>query len=102
MYSITGGITAYLKTFDITKTLENNIKDNILTKGAFLSLEPELLVSEEFRETRNYLTILKAIGLGGTKYSDLLNLTGLENNILPSYLSTLINLRLIKKEVSVT
>ena len=102
LYSITGGIPAYLKTFDITKTLENNIKDNILTKGAFLSLEPELLVSEEFRETRNYLTILKAIGLGGTKYSDLLNLTGLENNILPSYLSTLINLRLIKKEVSVT
>lgn len=102
LYAIGGGIPAYLKTFDITQTIESNIKNNILTKGAFLYLEPELLVSEEFRETRNYLTILKAIGLGGTKYSDLLNLTGLENNILPSYLSTLINLHLIKKEVSVT
>lgn len=102
LYTITGGIPAYLKTLNITKTVENNIKDNILTKGAFLSVEPELLISEEFRETRNYLTILKAIGLGGTKYSDLLNLTGMKNNILPSYLATLINLRFIKREVPVT
>lgn len=102
LYAITGGIPAYLKIFDPAKSIKNNIADNILTKGAFLSLESELLLAEEFRETRNYLTILKAIGLGGTKYSDLLNFTGLENNILPSYLSTLVNLRLIKKEVSVT
>jgi hypothetical protein len=48
------------------------------------------------------LTILKAIGLGQTRYSELLNATGLANNELPIYLKTLIEVRLVKKEIPIT
>lgn len=102
LYAILGGMPAYLREFSDTKTLLENIKDKILTRAQFLYEEPELLLSEDFDEPRNYLTILKAIGIGQTKYAQLLNISGLENSQLPIYLKTLLDLRLIKKEVPVT
>lgn len=102
LYALAGGIPAYLKEFDVQKTILENIEEKVLTKGSFLYLEPELLLSDEFKEPRKYLTILKAVGLGRTKYSELLNSTGFANNILSSYLSTLIDLKIVKREVPVT
>ena len=81
---------AYLREFDDTKTILENIKEKILARAAFLNLEPEFLLSEDFNEPRTYLTILKAIGIGQTRYAELLNTTGLGNNELPIYLKTLI------------
>ena len=102
LYAIAGGIPAYLKELEVKKSVFENIEEKILTKGAFLHLEPELLLADEFKEPRNYLTVLKAVGLGKTKYSELLNSTGFPNNILSSYLRTLLDLRLVKREVPVT
>lgn len=101
-YAVTGGIPAYLREFDAQKSLLENIEEKILAKGAFLSIEPELLLADEFKEPRKYLTVLKAVGLGGTKYSELLNTTGFPNNILSRYLATLVDLRLVKREVPIT
>jgi hypothetical protein len=101
-YAVLGGMPAYLREFDDSKTVLENIRDKILTRAAFLNLEPELLLSDDFNEPRTYLTILKAIGLGQTRYSELLNTTGLANNELPIYLKTLIELRLVKKEIPIT
>lgn len=101
-YALAGGIPAYLKEFDAQKSILKNIEEKVLTKGSFLYLEPELLLADEFKEPRKYLTILKAVGLGRTKYSELLNSTGFENNILSSYLRTLIDLKIVKREVPIT
>lgn len=102
LYAITGGIPAYGKVFNGKKNLEENIRQFILPEGSFLSVEPELLLSEEFTDPRSYLSILKAIGLGRTKFSEIVSATGLPNTALPGYLQTLIALRLVKKEVPVT
>ncbi len=102
LYAITGGIPAYAKVFDGNKTLEENIRQYILPEGSFLSVEPELLLSEEFTDPRSYLSILKAIGLGRTKFSEIVTATGLPTTAVPGYLQTLISLRLIKKEIPVT
>lgn len=102
IYSLVGGMPAYLREFDDRKTMLENIKEKILTRATFLNLEPEFLLSEDFNEPRNYLTILKAIGIGQTRYAELLNATGLANNELPIYLKTLLDLRLVRKEIPVT
>jgi AAA+ ATPase superfamily predicted ATPase len=102
LYALSGGIPAYAKVFDGNKTFEENIRKYVLPEGSFLSVEPELLLSEEFNEPRSYLTILKAIGLGRTKFSEIVTATGLSITAMPGYLQTLTNLRLIKKEVSMT
>jgi uncharacterized protein len=102
LYSLVGGIPAYLKQLNAAIPLEENIVSNFLNKGAFLNLEPEYLLADEFPEPNNYLTILKGIGMGRTRSSELLNLTGIEVTKLPYYLKTLIDLRLVKREVPIT
>ena len=79
-----------------------NIRQYVLPEGSFLSVAPELLLSEEFTDARSYLSILKAIGLGRTKFSEIVSATGLPVTAMPGYLQTLINLRLVKKEIPVT
>jgi hypothetical protein len=102
LYALVGGVPAYLQQLNANLSLKQNIKQNFFTKGAFLHLEPELLLADEFQQPQKYLSILKAIGLGRTKYSELLNLTGFDNSTLPSYLKRLLDLRLITKQVPIT
>ncbi len=102
IYAITGGIPAYERVFRGDKSLESNLRHFVLPEGSFLSVEPELLLSEEFTNPRPYLSILKAIGLGRTRFSEIVSATGIEPTALPGYLNTLTELRLIKKEVPVT
>lgn len=101
-FAIAGGIPLYLKEFDGKKNLWFNIRNSLLTKGRLLYTEPELLLAEEVKNPGIYLTIMKAIGLGDTKYSDLLNHTLLPHNVLSKYLSVLQKLRLVTREVPVT
>lgn len=102
LYAISGGIPAYAKVFDGHKTLAENIRQYVLPEGSFLSVEPELLLSEEFTDPRSYLSILKAIGLGRTKFSEIVAATGLPATAMSGYLQTLVSLRLVKKEIPVT
>lgn len=102
LFAISGGIPAYARVFDGQKTLRKNIAENILPEGKYLSVEPELLLLEEFDDARSYLTILQAIGLGRTKFSEILQQSHLPATALPIYLQTLTELRLVKKEVPVT
>lgn len=102
LFAVSGGIPAYARVFDGQRTLKENIVENVLPEGKYLSVEPELLLSEEFDDARVYLTILQAIGLGRTKFSEILQQSHLPATSLPIYLQTLTELRLVKKEVPVT
>lgn len=102
LYALSGGIPAYARVFDGAKTLRENIERHILPEGSFLGVEPELLLNEEFEDPRSYLGILKAIGLGRTKFSEIVQAAGVPSTALPGYLKTLIKLRLVKKEAPIT
>lgn len=102
LFALTGGIPAYARVFDGQKKLRENIEEHVFPEGNYLSVEPELLLSEEFDDARVYLTILQAIGLGRTKFSEILQHSHLPATSLPVYLQTLTELRLVKKEVPVT
>lgn len=102
VYSILGGIPYFLEQFEEEKSIEENIKANILNKGSVLHNEVEFLMREEFREPMNYYTILKSISQGNTKFSEIQNDTGIDKNNLSSYLSVLRNLHLIERRTPVT
>lgn len=102
LYALSGGIPAYARVFDGELSLEENLKQFVFPEGRFLSVEPELLLSEEFDDPRSYLTLLKAIGLGRTKFTEIVQESQLPTTALPGYIKTLINLRLIVKETPVT
>lgn len=102
IYSILGGTPAYLLQFDPLSDLWTNIIKKILLPEAYLFSEPEFILREELREPRNYFSILRAISMGKTRTSEIINETGFEKNIISKYLSVLIDLRIIKREVPVT
>jgi uncharacterized protein len=101
-YALVGGIPAYLRQLNPSLTVEENLVQNILPADKYLNIEPELLLTEEFSEPQTYLTILKSIGLGKTKSSELANLLGTEASKLTYYINQLLSLRLISREVPVT
>jgi len=102
IFTLTGGMPAYLLEMDSKKTLKENIKDRIFLRTEFLHNEVEFILKEEFREPKNYLSILKAISYGKRKFSEIINETGLEKNVLTKYLTVLEKLQIIEKEVPVT
>jgi AAA+ ATPase superfamily predicted ATPase len=102
IYTITGGMPAYLKQFVDGGELSEEIKKKIFTKTAFLYNEVEFTLKEELRETKNYLAILRAIALGKRKLSEIVNEVGLDKATANKYISVLINLRLVEREVPIT
>ena len=98
-YSILGGVPLYLNLFDDTKPIEKNIEERILTRGSELYDEPEILLLQETREPAAYMSILRAIAMGYTRFSEISDISGLEKNKLSKYLITLIDrLKLVERE----
>jgi AAA+ ATPase superfamily predicted ATPase len=100
-YAVLGGTPAYLPRFDSSADVWKNIRNNILLPEAYLFNEPEFILKEELREPRNYFSILRAISMGKTRASEIINETGFEKNVVGKYLSVLTDLRIIKREVPV-
>jgi hypothetical protein len=102
IFTITGGMPAYLKQFAAGGEMSAEIKKKIFTKTAFLFNEVEFTLKEELREPKNYLALLRAIALGKRKLGEIVNEVGLDKATANKYLSVLINLRLVAREVPVT
>lgn len=101
-YAVLGGIPHYLKQFDQNKSLEDNIKENILQKGSILYSEVEFLMRQELRETTVYNTIIGAVALGNTKLNDIFQKTQIEKSKLTVYLKNLIDLGIVQREFPVS
>jgi len=103
LYGITGGIPEYLNKIDNEISVEENITELFLTPSGYLFEEPMNLMKQELREPATYNGILKAIAEGASKLNEIATKN---NNISSSkcskYLSDLIALGIIKKEIPVT
>lgn len=100
-YSILGGIPHYLAQFDPERSLEENVKRRILTKGAALYSETEFLMRQEFRETGIYNAIIQAVALGATQLSDIANRTMLTAQKASVYIANLIEVGILEREFPV-
>ena len=99
-YSILGGIPHYLQQFDKNLSLEENIKQKILTKGTVLYSEVDFILHQELRETAIYNAIIQAVALGATTLAEISQKSLLNNTSKTSiYLNNLIDLGIIKKRV---
>ena len=101
-YSVLGGIPAYLRKFDKTRSFWENVTTNILEKGSFLYNEAEILLNYEFRQPGNYMTLLKAIASGKTTMGEICNATGMDKGMVSKYLHTLFSLHILDEELPVT
>ena len=101
-YAILGGIPHYLRQFDPKLSLDENIKQNILTKGCVLYSEADFLLRQELRETPLYNALIQAVALGGTRLSEISQKSLVEDTSKTSvYLRNLIELGIVAREFSV-
>ncbi len=108
IYSILGGIPAYLNRFaqhsEVTskRTIEQHIKEELLTPQGYLFDEVNFLLRMELRDPRTYASLLQAIAGGATRLNEISQRVGLETTNANKYLSVLRELGLIKRETPLT
>ncbi|ACS90023.1 MULTISPECIES: ATP-binding protein [Thermococcus] len=100
-YGVLGGSPAYLLEFDGKKSIEENLL-NYFRSDSFLYQDAPFILREELDEPRNYFAIMEAIAKGKTSLGEIMSETGLNRAIVGKYLSVLIDLDLVRREVPVT
>lgn len=98
IYGILGGIPSYLEKFDRKLSIKKNLKQKLLTEGAFLKDEPQTLLRMELRDLNTYNGILEAVALGATKLNEIATKIHAETSKTSKYIDTLKNLRILKRE----
>ena len=101
-YAVTGGVPKYLEFFEDGRELEEQLKENVLSKSGFLYEEPNFLLKSESVTAVNYFSIIKVIADGHHKLGKIAGVLGQETSALTPYLSTLIDLGFIEKRTPVT
>ena len=101
-YAITGGVPKYINLFYDSENIYEAIKDNVLSKTGFLYDEPNFLLQHEVSEISNYFSIIKTIAFGNRKLSKIAATLELKQTGLTKYLSTLISLDILEREVPIT
>ena len=100
-FAVLGGIPHYLKQFDDSLTIGENICRSILYRGSILYNETEFLMRQELRETAIYNAIIEAVALSNTKLGDIHQKTQVEKTKLSAYLKNLVNLSILRREFPV-
>ncbi|MCG8347508.1 MAG: hypothetical protein MI924_06975 [Chloroflexales bacterium] len=95
-------VPAYLRWFDPSQSLAENIRQRILAPGSLAPAEVEFLLYDEVREPRVYLSILQAIGNGAHTLSTISAAALVAQTNLTTYLATLQDLRLVERRIPVT
>lgn len=101
-YSITGGVPKYILEFDRNRSALWNIENNIFNKDNFLYSEPKFLLQEEINDLSRYFAILHSISSGNTKLSSICSQLGISSSGISPYLTKLIDLDILEKEVPIT
>jgi len=101
-YGILGGVPQYLMQFDSSKSLKENIINNLFDKSSYLFREPELLIKQELRNPAIYLSIVGAIAKGASKLNEISTKIKETTAKTSVYLMSLIELKIIKKIKPIT
>lgn len=102
LYASFGTIPKYLQIVDPSKTILENIETNILDKNAYLYSEGMFLLKQELNDVGSYFAILESISKGNTKIGNISSSLGVQSTHLTRYLSRLIELDILQKEIPVT
>lgn len=101
-YGITGGIPEYLSKINNRLSLKENIITLYLNDSGALYEEPTNLLKQELRELATYNGIIDSIAAGASRLSEIASKNSMESNKCAKYLSSLISLGIVKKEIPIT
>jgi len=102
LYAVLYGVPKYLELFKENANIFKEIEKNILNKNAFLYEEPRFILQNEVNEPMTYFTILETIANGEHKLGAIAGKLNKNVQNITSFISKLIELEIIYKEVPVT
>ena len=102
LYSILYGVPKYLEMFGDRGDIFQNIEKNILSSGSYLYNEPQFILQNEVNEPITYFSILEIIANGEHKIGNIAGKLGKNVQNITSFISKLIELDIIYKEVPIT
>lgn len=101
LYFITGGIPEYLLKASEHDNQKKFLEGEFFHKLGYFYREPYLIISQEFKELKIYLSILNAVASGKTKPTEIANFVGMEARKIYPYLENLIRMGFIKRETPI-
>ncbi|MEM7802210.1 MAG: ATP-binding protein [Chloroflexota bacterium] len=101
IFSVTGGVPAYLALFTRTSRFTTALRDECLADGSMMLSDPAVIIYEQLKEPQTYESILSAIASGFHTWADIAKMVGLAETALGHYLGLLQELELIEKRVPV-
>lgn len=100
--SVLGGVPSYLLRFDPSSNVHDNIMANFLDKRKALFADGLILLRDELKEPRNYLSILKAISFGRNTQKEIADHAHLEPALVGKYLDVLRGMKIVTRLVPIT
>ena len=97
-YCVFGGVPHYLSKLDGSRTLAENIHDNILDPHSYLYDEPALLLKQELREPAVYNAAIGAIASGASRLNEIATRIGEDASKCGKYIQTLVDLGYAQRE----
>jgi len=101
MYGATGAIPKYLSLFNDSISLDDNLMGQYFDSNAYLFEETDNLLKQEFKEPALYKAIITAIASGASQMKDIKNKTGEDSSTIATYMKSLLDTGIIKKEVPI-
>lgn len=102
IYSLVGGIPKYMELLSVEKDIYSTIERNFLNTSSFFFEEPYFLLGQEVKEIGTYFSLMKTIAMGNKKLGKIATIMGVAQHKLGYYLSRLVDIGLLEREVPVT
>jgi len=102
VYTITGGIPAYIQPFDDSLNLIQNLQQRVVTPINVMLNDAVFLLREQVDEPRNYMAVIEAIANGNHKLADIAKSAGLDKSNVNRYLTILRELGYVERRVPAT
>jgi AAA+ ATPase superfamily predicted ATPase len=101
-YAILGGMPAYLRRFDDTRSLRENVLREVLRPEGYLFDEVQFLLRNELSNPATYNSILSAVARGERRVGDIALAVGIDSTTANKYLSVLRDIGLVEREIPIT
>ncbi len=97
-----GGVPRYLELIDKKESLSQHINRTALSKSGYYVNEIHYILGEQLRKPKRYYELLEALSVKVLSREELAHALAIENSgALQHYLTTLLNLRLIKRSIPI-
>lgn len=96
-YSVLGGTPYALNCFDSNRSVEENIREQLLSPSGRLWDYPTQLIAQECREPGRFNDILRTVATGSRRFSEIASKTVIQSPNLPRYLRSLAEMGFVER-----